>query len=662
MRSRRIAVSLTVLLLALACGAWAYGPFEPDPEFDPGLVDLPALLNPATDVLVEDAAFAPQDGWRAVTSEWLRTGCTGGSALLMGGPGESVAQVTVHAEGRYRVWVRSHGGGDRSFRVWVCDEQAEASFGDAGMSWRPGGEFDLTAGPLTVRIGDAQSNPYFDCLLLTSDLDLDPATLHAPLAFGGDERWHTAGDRVVFSAGLSAGQIVRWQWEFGDGDTAEGERVAHTYAGPGDYHFMLTVTDRRGATSSRTETVHILPKTWRTVARVPIRRAAAPRFGDLNGDGEIDFLQGDPYRWVDAYLADGTLLWSYDSPPEFPTPVQRREHPMVIWDFDGDGAAEVAMWRLIGGSEWLCLCDAMTGEVQRKVPWPLEDSYINGRLAVGNLTGDPTRATILMLSGQWVTGLLQQADAYDAELNHLWSYARDGGDTLGHFIYSADVEGDAREEVFVSPAMIRPDGSVGWFREDLVRDHADSIRLGDINEDGRVEVVYAYSGSGVFVLDAATGQTLWHEQTNHAQQLEIADVRPDVPGTEVIIGDRFYLPTLRARLLIYDCRGTLLTAFPETAVTGNANLGVLEWDGQPGMEIAWSNLVLDGRANVLAALPSVLHHAFDFAEDGREEFVRNVQDADGALYLYAWGDAGGVELPRRTDYESLRKIANHTHY
>jgi hypothetical protein len=268
-----------------------------------------------------------------------------------------------------------------------------------------------------------------------------------------------------------------------------------------------------------------------------------------------------------------------------------------------------------------------------------------------------------MLNGEYGGRNHQQADAYDAELNHLWSYSRDGGDALGHFIYSCDVDGDGREEVFVSAAMIRPDGSVGWERKDLFRSHADSIRLGDINGDGKVEVVYVYSELGVYVLDAATGKTLWHHPTNHAQQLEIGDVRPDVPGTEVIVGDRFYLPTLRARLLIFDCRGNLLSAFPKTAITGNPNLGVLQWDGREGLEIAWANMVLDGRCNVLAVMPGHLHHAFDFMGDGGEEFVCLVKDAQGHLFIAAFADPNRIRtLPRKDDYEARRKTANHSHY
>ncbi len=210
--------------------------------------------------------------------------------------------------------------------------------------------------------------------------------------------------------------------------------------------------------------------------------------------------------------------------------------------------------------------------------------------------------------------------------------------------------------------MIRPDGSVGWERQDLRGDHADSLRLADLNLDGKTDVACSWSGLGVYVLDAATGRTIWHDQTNHAQQLEVADVRPDVPGLEVIVGDRFYLPDLRAKLLIYSADGKRLSETPSVAVAGNPNLGVLEWDGEPGSEIAWANMILNGRGEVIAVLPTTLHHAFDFCGDGKEEVVRTIKDRDGKLYLAAYGLESGSPLPRTRDLAMLRKAANHTHY
>ena len=643
----------------------AQAPLEPNAEFDAGNVELARFIDPETDILLEPEELEEKPGgWRVVDEEFLRMGLTGEAALLLGGEGEATVELELPAEGAHRLWVRSHGAANRGFSTWVGGEKSGVRFGDGKMTWDDGGKFELTGKTVEIRIGEAENNPYFDALLLTRNLDLEPGDLRPLRAWAGDERWARAGEPVGFTAVDSMGDIVAWRWEFGDGgEPRVDEHCGRTFEEPGDYEVTLTVTGRNGETHSHAVSAHVLPATDYTVRMIPLKRRGSARFGDLNGDGEVDFLVGDPYRTVDAYLHDGTLLWSYDSPPEFPTPIQRREHPMVIWDFDGDGAVDVAMWRHIDGEEWLCLCDGLTGEVRKKVPWPLEDSYINGRLAVGNLTGRDDRPTILMFSGQFSEGDTQQADAYDAELNRLWSYSDDGGDILGHFVYSADVLGDAREEVFVSSAMILADGTVGWERMDIRRDHADSIRLGDLDGDGKVEVAYCYSGDGVYVLDAATGETKWHVPSNHAQQIEIADVRPDVEGLEVIVGDRFYMPRLRAKLLIYDCRGELLSAVPEVAITGNPNLGVLEWDGKPGMEIAWANMVLNGRGEVVAVLPGHLHHAFDFAGDGKEEFLCTIRDEDGRLSLAAFGDkASDVTLPKRTGYETRRKAANHSHY
>ena len=51
------------------------------------------------------------------------------------------------------------------------------------------------------------------------------------------------------------GTIVSWAWVFGDGGTASGENVVHTYAAAGSYAAKLTVTDDNGATNSHLFTV-----------------------------------------------------------------------------------------------------------------------------------------------------------------------------------------------------------------------------------------------------------------------------------------------------------------------------------------------------------------------------------------------------------------------
>jgi len=44
------------------------------------------------------------------------------------------------------------------------------------------------------------------------------------------------------------GGIAAYQWDFGDGATASGPDVEHTYTVPGRYHVVLTVTDQEGNT------------------------------------------------------------------------------------------------------------------------------------------------------------------------------------------------------------------------------------------------------------------------------------------------------------------------------------------------------------------------------------------------------------------------------
>jgi PKD repeat protein len=68
------------------------------------------------------------------------------------------------------------------------------------------------------------------------------------------------GGNIEFDASDSYdfyGIIVSYEWDFGDGDTAQGEVVTHTYAQPGEYTVYLTVENDWGFTDTATSTLTI---------------------------------------------------------------------------------------------------------------------------------------------------------------------------------------------------------------------------------------------------------------------------------------------------------------------------------------------------------------------------------------------------------------------
>ncbi len=67
------------------------------------------------------------------------------------------------------------------------------------------------------------------------------------------------GETVTFDAGTSdvEGEVISYTWDFGDGATATGETVTHSYDEPGVYEVTLTVEDDHGQTGTDTVTINI---------------------------------------------------------------------------------------------------------------------------------------------------------------------------------------------------------------------------------------------------------------------------------------------------------------------------------------------------------------------------------------------------------------------
>ena len=85
-----------------------------------------------------------------------------------------------------------------------------------------------------------------------------------PIAnFSATDDAPTVGDTVEFDASGSYdpnGEVVSYEWDFGDGTTGEGVKVSHSYANTGYYVITLTVTDDAGAVGTVRHAVNVQEK------------------------------------------------------------------------------------------------------------------------------------------------------------------------------------------------------------------------------------------------------------------------------------------------------------------------------------------------------------------------------------------------------------------
>lgn len=96
--------------------------------------------------------------------------------------------------------------------------------------------------------------------------NIPPSPNKPPVADVGQDQSVSSGDFVMFNGSNSYdldGTILRYQWDFGDGTTAEGKVISHRFRGaqnePKIYTITLTVEDNDGATDTDTVYVSVAP-------------------------------------------------------------------------------------------------------------------------------------------------------------------------------------------------------------------------------------------------------------------------------------------------------------------------------------------------------------------------------------------------------------------
>lgn len=354
-------------------------------------------------------------------------------------------------------------------------------------------------------------------------------------------------------------------------------------------------------------------------------RANDASVGDLDGDGDYEIvLKWDPSNqkdnsqsgytgevFVDAYKLDGTLLWRISLGRNIRAGAHYTQ--FMVYDFDGDGKAEVAMktadgttdargnvigdpaadYRtvngyVLSGPEFLTMFDGGTGKALATIDYvpargPVEswgDNYGNrvDRFLGGVAYLDGRRPSLIMSRGYYTRTVIVAWDWKHGELTQRWVFDSDvsGAEYRGqgnHQLAVADVDNDGKDEI-VFGAMTIDDNGTALYNTAL--GHGDALHVGDLDPNRPGLEVFKVMESrtspyGLASWDAATGAILWGKLTGADTGRGMsADIDPTHSGEEMWSSAGGGLHTA--------------TGDPLTSIPSSINFGIW-WDGDLSREL-----------------------------------------------------------------------------
>ncbi|MCB1130602.1 MAG: rhamnogalacturonan lyase [Verrucomicrobiae bacterium] len=407
--------------------------------------------------------------------------------------------------------------------------------------------------------------------------------------------------------------------------------------------------------------------------------------GDLDGDGDYELIfewEGVP-PFLDAVTLEGKRLWRIGGGPN----TDRQKLAFMVYDFDGDGKAEVACktgpgtrdgtgrflnkgpaasdddgvvlerksGRLVEDPSYISVFKGSTGkELATTSYWPpigprdemkatWGDNYGHRSASIKSAVlyqkesyplmvfarGIYTR--IAMGSYRWDGKTLEQVWTFDSEDPEHPEYRAYRGQG-NHSLAVGDVDNDGSDEIIYGACAIDHDGT-GLYSTGF--GHGDSHALGDLMPDHPgLEFYQGHEGRdhGVSMRDAATGEILWEiKKSADVGRAWAANVNPGIRGAECTSSAT---PNL-------DCNGN------EIDTRYSAYAQPILFDGDPEHELR-SRTVIEGGPNGrifqgwhyrASNIHSSKHDAClvaDIVGDWREEIVYPRGDKKALIVFTTW--------------------------